>query len=129
MGGFQRWQINSFDQKPAITTSPVISPAIEEVHINKEPVVMTEEPVSNISLPSAEEIERIKRVCSYLGCVEVEKSVLRNGEEVEILSGHFAGVRGQIISCGVKCKFRISIPALGTYITVEIDDENVRRAS
>lgn len=56
LGGFQRWQINSFDKKPVAATAPQLTdapPVIEEA------VVTTEDSVNEMSLPTAEDIERI----------------------------------------------------------------------
>jgi flagellar assembly protein FliH len=50
-GGFQRWQINSFDPKPVI--SPPTPPVIAET------VTTTIESVAEIKLPTAEDIERM----------------------------------------------------------------------
>lgn len=71
------------------------------------------------------EIERIKTLCSYFGEIEIEKDNFKKGDEVEIISGHFSGIRGQIISAGDKLKFRISIPGLCSAAIVAIDKENV----
>ena len=54
LGGFQRWQITSSDQKPVISP-PVEAPA----PVIEEAVVSTEETVAEVQLPTAEEIEQI----------------------------------------------------------------------
>jgi flagellar assembly protein FliH len=54
LGGFQRWQINSFDQSPVITAPVEVAPAVVE-----KTVSTSEEPAPNLQLPSAEDIERI----------------------------------------------------------------------
>ncbi|MGC3977814.1 MAG: UpxY family transcription antiterminator [Paludibacteraceae bacterium] len=80
-----------------------------------------------VSILSEEEIERIKRICTYLGEVEVEKENFKLDEEVEIISGHFAGFCGQVTSFNDKCKFRISIPGLGSFVTVTIEKEHIKK--
>lgn len=81
-----------------------------------------------VAVISASEIERIKILCSYLGEIEIEKDTFRRGDEVEIVTGHFAGIKGQIITTDDKFKFRIAIPGLGSYATIEIDKEHVLKA-
>ena len=54
LGGFQRWQINSFDQKPVVT--PIVTEAPPPI---QDAVVTTEETINEINLPTAEDIERI----------------------------------------------------------------------
>ena len=55
LSGFQRWQINSFDQKP------VISPPVETAAapVPQEEVITSVETTEEIKLPTAEEIEKI----------------------------------------------------------------------
>lgn len=81
-----------------------------------------------VSVLREEEIERIKILSSYLGEIEIEKCNPKVGEEVEIKSGHFAGIRGRIVSTNDKLKFRIAIPGLASYATVEIDKSHVEKA-
>lgn len=65
LGGFQRWQFNSFDSKPATTSPPEASPPPEPLEeapaaeAPRETVTVTEEITGNPCLPSAEDIERI----------------------------------------------------------------------
>ena len=81
-----------------------------------------------VSTLRTSEIERIKRLCSYFGEIEIKENNFKVGEEVEITTGHFSGIRGHILSSGDKYKFRISIPGLGSSATVEIDKEHVQKA-
>ena len=81
-----------------------------------------------VSILRSSEIDRIKRLCSYLGEIEIEENKLKIGEEVEITTGHFSGIRGHILSTGDSYKFRISIPGLGSSATVEIDKDHVQKA-
>lgn len=78
-----------------------------------------------ISILNESEIERIKTLCSYLGDIEIEKENFVKGDEVQIITGHFAGIRGQITSIGDKYQFRIAIPGLCSAATVIIDKEQV----
>lgn len=54
LGGFQRWQINSFDQNPVAAPISETTPTVAE-----ESVITTEEPTQEIKLPTAEEIEKV----------------------------------------------------------------------
>ncbi len=80
-----------------------------------------------VSILKEEEIERIERLCSYLGEIEIERRNIKVGEEVEIISGHFAGFKGQVISSKGKCRFCISIPGLDSYACIEIDKEEIQK--
>lgn len=54
LGGFQRWQINSFDQSPVMPTPPEAPPPIVE-----KAASTSDEQASSPQLPSPEEIEQI----------------------------------------------------------------------
>lgn len=75
-----------------------------------------------------EEIERIKRLSSYLGEIEIAKSNIEIGEEVEIIAGHFKGIRGKVVSIRGKYKLSIAIPAIGSCAKIEIDKEQIQKA-
>lgn len=80
-----------------------------------------------VAILSENEIERIKKICTFLGEVEIEKSNIKIGEEVEIISGHFSGMRGQVYAHGGKYRFRISIPGLGSFVNVVIDEDDIKK--
>lgn len=80
-----------------------------------------------VSILRKEELERVKRLCSYIGEVEIETSNIKVGERVEIICGHFSGMQGDLISIKGKDKFRISIPGLGSFATVEMDKDFVKK--
>lgn len=82
-----------------------------------------------IAILSEDEISRIRCLCNYLGEVAIEQGNVKEGDEVEILTGHFAGFRGQLLHIDGKDRLKISIKGLGCYATVELDKEMVRRAS
>lgn len=76
---------------------------------------------------SEEEIERVKRLCSFEGQLKIEKGLLNKGDEVEILEGHFMGLRAYLVTGGSKNKIKISIPSLSCFATVEMDKNNVQK--
>lgn len=75
-----------------------------------------------------EEIERIKRLSSYLGEIEIAKSNIEIGEEVEIIAGHFKGIKGKVVSIKGKYKLCIAIPAIGSCAKIEIEKEQIQKA-
>lgn len=80
------------------------------------------------SILKEEEMERIERLCSYLGEVEIERRKIQVGEEVQIISGHFRGMKGHVISSKGTSRFCISIPGLDSFATIEIDKEQIQKA-
>jgi transcription antitermination factor NusG len=80
-----------------------------------------------LSTIPTEEIERIKRLCSYAGKVKVEQGIFNIGDEVDIMEGHFIGLRGQVINSNDNKKIRISIPSLNCSATVLLDKNNVQK--
>ncbi len=76
---------------------------------------------------TANEIERIKRLCSYDGKVIVEQGRLQHGDIVEIIEGHFAGLHGQVLSTSKKQKIRLSIASLNCIATIELSPNNVQK--
>lgn len=74
------------------------------------------------------EIERIHRLCEWLGEVAIEQGTVKAGDEVEILAGHFKGLHGQVLDDGKHKRLRLAIAALGCVATVEVDGETVRKA-
>lgn len=80
-----------------------------------------------VSILKEEEIERIQRICTYFGEVEIEKRKISVGEEVEIISGHFSGMKGFVVSSKGKCRCCISIPGIDSYASIEIDQEEIQK--
>jgi len=78
-----------------------------------------------ISVLPENEIERIQTLCDYYGEIEIEKENFKIGEEVEIISGHFSGMRGHIFTMDNKEKFRITFSELKYVATIEINKENI----
>jgi transcription antitermination factor NusG len=73
------------------------------------------------------EIERVKRLCSFEGELKIEQGLLNRGDEVEILEGHFIGLRGHLVTAGSKNKIKISIPSLNCFATLEMDINKVQK--
>lgn len=89
---------------------------LQYVSIGGQPCILTEQ-----------EIERVKRLCSYSGQVNIEQGHLKSGDEVEIIDGHFAGLQGQLITTSTNNKIKISIASLNCFATVELDKNNVQK--
>ena len=79
------------------------------------------------SILKEEEMERIERLCSYLGEVEIERRKIQVGEEVQIISGHFRGMKGFVVSAKGRCRFCISIPGIDSYACIDIDKEEIQK--
>ncbi|MBX2932016.1 MAG: UpxY family transcription antiterminator [Chitinophagaceae bacterium] len=80
-----------------------------------------------ICILTEQEVERVRRLCSYSEPVTVGHENFERGEEVEILEGHFVGFCGQLLENGDKHKLKISIAGLGCFATVFIDKNIVRK--
>ncbi|MEI8137537.1 MAG: UpxY family transcription antiterminator [Bacteroidota bacterium] len=80
-----------------------------------------------VSEISANEIDRIKLLCSYPGEIKIEEGILHTGDEVIITSGHFKGLHGQIKKEGTKNKMKILLPSLGCFAEIEIDKNSVEK--
>ena len=77
-----------------------------------------------------EEVHRIRLLCSSSKPVTVQEGVnLGAGDEVEILEGHFAGMRGILLQDGDNQKLKLSIGGLGCFATVAIDKTTVKKIS
>jgi transcription antitermination factor NusG len=74
-----------------------------------------------------QEIERIKRLCSYNGKVEIQEGTIDVGDEVDIMEGHFIGLRGQVITTQSKTRIKISIQSLNCFATVEIEKSSIKK--
>ncbi len=73
------------------------------------------------------EIERIRRICSFAGKVNIEHGHLQRGDEVEIMDGHFTGLRGQLLATKSGNRIKISIESLSCFAIVELDRTNVQK--
>jgi transcription antitermination factor NusG len=80
-----------------------------------------------ICIISDTEIERIHRLCSYSGTISLQKGTLKEGDEVDIMEGHFIGLRGKVIKTSTNQKVTISIPSLNCLATVIIDKKNIQK--
>lgn len=74
---------------------------------------------------SEEEIERVRRLCSYEGEFIIKPGKIFAGDEVLIIEGHFAGLRGQVLRVDGKDRLKISIAGLGCFASVEIKYEEI----
>ncbi|MCC5944441.1 MAG: UpxY family transcription antiterminator, partial [Bernardetiaceae bacterium] len=59
-----------------------------------------------IAVLKEQEIERIRRLCSFEGDVEISNTSFEVGEEVEIMAGHFIGFTGTLINVENKDKLK-----------------------
>jgi transcription antitermination factor NusG len=82
-----------------------------------------------LAILSNEEIEKIKKLCTFDGNIIIEENTLALGDEVEILSGILAGIKGTLINKTKKNKIRISINGLGCYAVIDIEKEIVKKAA
>ena len=76
-----------------------------------------------------EEIERIKLLSEYEGKISIEADIFSLGDTVEILEGHFAGQRGELIQMKGKKKLRILILSLGCVVAVEIEQKQAKKTA
>jgi len=82
---------------------------------------------SQIATLSEEEIERVKRLCSYEGEIEVREGELTAGDLIVVTQGHFAGLHGSILKIEGQNKLKLALNGLGCFASVEIDGEWVRK--
>lgn len=76
---------------------------------------------------SEQEIERVRRICTYEGELFIKTGTLSPGDEIEVSEGHFAGLHGRIVEVGGKDRLKISIAGLGCFASVEIDSKDLRK--
>ena len=67
------------------------------------------------------EIDKIERLCSYTGLMELSSNTYIIGAEVLITSGHFIGIRGKIADNRKQDRLRIQIEIMNWNAVVEID--------
>lgn len=90
---------------------------VRYVHLGSEVAVMTEQ-----------EMERVRRLCSYRGNITIAyEEVFNVGDEIEITEGHFAGLFGRLLENGSSNRLKISIPGLRCVATVEIEKDKVKK--
>lgn len=80
-----------------------------------------------VAVLSEEEIERVRRLCTYEGEVIIKPGHFSAGDEVEISEGHFAGLRGRILQVGGRDRLKISISELGCFASVEMRIEGIQK--
>lgn len=74
-----------------------------------------------LSIPD-HEIEVLKRVAGDVESAEVmDAAHLKEGEEVEVVSGHLTGIQGKIISKVGKKSFLVELTSLGYQLMINID--------
>lgn len=76
---------------------------------------------------SEAEIERVQLLCAYMGEVAIEQGNPQEGDEVEILGGHFKGQCGKLLKTDGKARLQIAIEGLACHATVEIEKDIVRK--
>ena len=69
-----------------------------------------------------EEIEKLKRVAGDVEeTLSPENSDYHAGEEVEVISGHLAGMKGKIIYKSGKKSFAVELETVGYHLRINID--------
>ncbi|MEY3052116.1 MAG: hypothetical protein RLY31_1901 [Bacteroidota bacterium] len=72
------------------------------------------------------EVEWIQHLAGNPSPVTVHCEGLRLGQEVEVLTGPMAGMRGNVVSRQGGTKLQVAFPSLGCFAEVEIGGEQVR---
>lgn len=80
-----------------------------------------------ISVLREQEIERIKKLCSFDGEIEISDASFEVGEEVQITEGHFIGFIGTLISTENKNKLKIRFSDLNCFASVEIEKKYCKK--
>ena len=75
----------------------------------------------------AEEIELLRRVAGDTRVVEVRQGQISIGEEVELITGNLAGMRGQFVRNQGKSNFIIQLESLGVHLEIEVNSSDLRR--
>ena len=81
----------------------------------------------NLRAIREEEIELLRRVAGDTRVVEVRRGQLTAGEEVELITGHLAGLRGQFVRERGKHHFIIRLESLGVHLEIGVDPADIRR--
>lgn len=80
---------------------------------------------SKLATLSEEEIERIKKLCSYEGKITIEFENLEVGKKAEILEGVLKGLTGLLTEVNDNRKVRITIKGLNCFANVAIDFDSI----
>ena len=72
-----------------------------------------------ISIPE-HEIQLIQRVIGYDLPIEIEQKLIREGDQVEIISGSLAGMTGTLLEEQSKNKVLINLKHLGYTLKIEL---------
>lgn len=75
------------------------------------------------------EIEFLRKVCRTENPVSVKSLKFCIRDEVEIVSGLFAGYRGTIVQIGPKCKIGIQIKEIDYLVVVDVSHDQIRSCS
>lgn len=79
-----------------------------------------------ISIPPSE-IQMIQRIIGSDHLIEVEEGVFVSGDEVEIIAGNLAGMKGELIELQGKNKVLIELSHLGYTLNIELPSSYLRR--
>lgn len=79
-----------------------------------------------ISIPN-DEIQMIQRIIGNEILVEVEEGTFITGDQVEIISGSLAGMKGKLIDTQGKSKVLIELSRLGYTLKIELPISYLRR--
>ena len=80
---------------------------------------------SKLAVLSEEEIERIKKLCSYEGKITIEFENLEVGKQVEIREGVLKGLTGLLTEVNDNRKVRITIKGLNCFASVAVDFDSI----
>lgn len=72
------------------------------------------------------EIELLRKVCCTENPVSVKTFNFCLMDEVEIISGLFAGYRGTVVQFGMKCKVGIQIKEIDYSVVVDVSHDQIR---
>lgn len=79
-----------------------------------------------IAVVTEKEIEQIRIFCTS-NDIKIEETY-KKGDEVEVISGQFIGLKGQLISTPERRKLQIYIPVLNCFASISIDKNDVVKA-
>jgi transcription antitermination factor NusG len=78
-----------------------------------------------LAVLSEEEIERIKKLCSYAGKVTIELESPEVNSKVEICDGVLKGLKGYLTDVNNSRKIHINIKSLNCFASAMIDSDTV----
>lgn len=79
-----------------------------------------------LAIVKLDEIELLRRVCRTENPVTVSRLKFRLKDEVEIISGLFAGYRGTVVQLGKQCKVGIQIKEIDFSVVVDVPHDQIR---